>query len=189
MLLIWCLTLGFADLGRAQVLRILWAPPIQGVVTTNGITYVEYSWGLSTPCTVVESIGPLVRNGNDFSFNFDFEQLPCWSEVLAGTNVDLGVLAPGTYSLVTSAWDVPKATNTFTIAPVLESIGFDTNGFFQLQMSSAVTNVSYVLQCSTDLVEWTSLSTNLVSTDLVGLPLTDSPTVSPGFRFYRVLCQ
>ena len=187
MLLVWCLTVGSADLERAQGLLI--PPAVQGVVTTNGITYVEYSFG-GGQCPIVESIGPLTRNGNDFSFDFDLAGGPCkLVSPPRETNVDLGVLAPGTYSLVTSAWDVPRATNTFRIAPVLQAIGFDTNGSFRIQMSSAVTNVSYVLQCSTDLVEWTSLSTNLVSTDLVGVPLTNSPIDPPGFRFYRVLCQ
>ena len=46
---------------------------------------------------------------------------------------------------------------------------------------TGVTNVTYVLQCSTDLVNWTSLSTNSVEQQL-----RDPSPVLPGSRYYRV---
>jgi hypothetical protein len=103
------------------------------VVTTGGFTSVEYQWAL-VGCDFDVNIGPLVRNGNNFSFNFDIEGNPCGRCPLIAlrenNNVVLGVLAPGTYTLITTSWYVPMWTNTFTTAPVLQPIGFDTNGFF-----------------------------------------------------------
>jgi hypothetical protein len=195
MLLGWCATVGCAGLLRGQGWQpIMEAGVVTNLVTTGGVTYVEYTW-LMTGCDSVASIGPLLCNGNNFSFDFDIEQYEGICPDFAfyeGTNVVLGALAPGTYTLTTTSWNVPMSTNIFTISnitPVLQPIGFDTNGFFQIQMSSGVTNVSYVLQCSTNLVDWTSLSTNSVSTNSVGVALTDNAPVLPGVRYYRVLCQ
>ena len=160
---------------------------VTSVVTTSGVTSVEYQW-LLIGCDFDVNIGPLVRNGNNFSFNFDIEGNPCGPcpmiAFFESTNVVLGVLAPGTYTLITTSWNVPMWTNTFTVAPVLQPIGFDTNGFFQIQMSSGITNVNYMLQCSTNLVDWTSVSTNRI-----GMALTDNSPILSGCRFYRVLCQ
>ena len=191
-LVAWCITVGCSGVMQGQD----WEPvketgTVNGFVTTNGVTYVQYTW-LMEGNDAVAGLGPLLRDGNDFSFDFDIETLAggptplvFWFE---NTNVVLGALAPGTYTLISTSWDVPMETNTFTITPVLRAIGFDTNGYFQMQMSSAVTNVQYVLQCSTDFVDWTSLSTNSVSTNSVGVPLTDNSLLLPRFRFYRVLC-
>ena len=93
-------------------------------------------------------------------------------------------MAPGDYTLTTTSWNVPVATNTFTVptnsTPMLQPIGFDTNGLFNIQLTG-LPNVSYVLQCSTNLVDWTSLSTNSV-----GPPLRDTSPVVPGPHYYRV---
>ena len=74
-------------------------------------------------------------------------------------------------------------TNYFTVPPmtVLCPVGFDTNGCFQIQMTNFDNTISYILQCSTDCVNWTSLSTNSS-----GQPLIDFPAVPAGSRFYRV---
>jgi hypothetical protein len=162
------------------------------IATTNNVTYVEYSWSLSG-CEDLVSTGPLMRNGNTFSYDFDVMNTIAGGcpliIVYETTTVALGTLAPGVYTLITTSWGAPVMTNTFTVAPVLQPNGFDTNGYFQIQMSSGVTNVNYVLQCSTDFVNWISLSTNAVSTNTVGVALTDFYPVLPGICFYRVLCQ
>ena len=104
--------------------------------------------------------------------------------ILETTTAALGTLAPGTYTLTTTSWSVPVATNTFTVptnsTPTLQPIGFAADGSFHIQLNG-VTNVSYVLQCSTNCVNWTSLSTNSV-----GPPLRDTCPVLPGPRYYRV---
>jgi hypothetical protein len=195
MLLGWCASVGCAGLVRAQT----WSPEagraggINDVVTTGGVTYVEYTYVVQAVCERLHSIGPLIRNGTNFSFDFAYEKasgISCPNVFLEfSTNVILGVLAPGTYNLTTTSWSVPVSTKTFTVRPVLQPIGYDTNGFFQIQMSSGITNVSYVLQCSTNLVDWTSLSTNSVSTNSVGVALVDNAPVLSGVSYYRVLCQ
>jgi hypothetical protein len=183
-----CAIVGCVGSVRAQV----WQPirvslgPVR-VVTTCGITYAEYTWVMGG-CLKVDSIGPLIRNGSNFSFDFEIEQetgVPCPLYVfLESTNVVLGALAPGTYTLTTTSWGVPVATNTFTVpipTPILRPISFAGDGSFQMQLLNGVTNVSYVLQCSTNFVNWTSLSTNSV-----GPPLRDPSPVLPGPCYYRV---
>ena len=157
------------------------------LVTTGGITYAEYTW-VMIGCEKLESIGPLNRQGSDFWFDFDFEYetgviCPQYAYFQSATVV-LGALAPGAYTLFTTSWGVPVWTNTFTIptncTPTLQPIGVAADGSFQMQLNG-VSNVSYVLQCSTNLVNWTSLSTNSI-----GPPLTDTSPALPGGRFYRV---
>jgi hypothetical protein len=158
------------------------------VVTTGGITSAEYAWGLGC-WQAVASMGPMIRNGNNFSYDFDIEKEPSgepipWCIMLVNTTNVLGALAPGTYTLATTSWNVPIATNTFTIptnSPVLQPFGFDANGSFQIQLSNGVSNVSYVLQCTTNFVNWTSLSTN--SNKQL---LKDNSPGLPGSRYYRV---
>lgn len=190
-----CASLQCAGILHAQIIppqstNITWSGSVNLVTTTN-VTYAKYFWLLPC-CQGIVSMGPLTRTGNTFWYDFDIfgpEYCMCQSIAIERTTITLGTLAPGVYTLMTTSWGVPVATNTFTITPVLQSIGFDTNGYFQIQMSSGVTNVNYVLQSSTDLVNWTPLSTNTVSTNAVGVSLTDYYPVSSGFRFYRVLCQ
>jgi len=188
MFLALCAIVGSSGLLHAQV----WVQETNvfgpvSVVTTGGITYAEYGWVIAG-CEAMNGIGPLIRNGSDFSFDFDYEVetgVACPDDIFSqSATVVLGALAPGAYTLTTTSWDVPVGTTNFTVPtisePTLQPIGFSTNGSFQIQLNG-VAYVGYVLQRSTDLVNWTSLSTNSV-----GQPLTDSPPVLPGRRFYRV---
>jgi hypothetical protein len=159
------------------------------IVTTGGVTYAEYTWVMGM-CLNMFSRGPVIRNGNNFSYNFELEDeagpgRACPMIVFfESANVVLGALVPGDYTLTTTSWGVPVATNTFTIpipTPILRPIGFAGDGSFQIQLSNGVNNVSYVLQCTTNCVNWTSLSTNSV-----GPPLRDTCPVLPGPRYYRV---
>ena len=189
-----CASLGCAGLVHAQV----WVPTTvsllsvsvvtagQGIpLTTN--TCAEYKWGLFGG-ERIHCIGPLIRNGRNFSYNFDIEEeigvpVPMFV-ILETTTVVLGNLAPGTYTLITTSWSVPIATNIFTIpfpTPILHPIGFAGDGSFQIQMSNGVTNASYVLQCSPNCVDWTSISTNSIEQQL-----RDPSPVVPGSRYYRV---
>jgi len=139
--------------------------------------------------------GPLTQTGNTFSYNFELETYTgicpddAWYEY---QNVVLGVLTPGTYTLITTAWNVPVHTNYFLIpasTPVLQPIGFNTNGCFEIKMSNGAINQNYVLQGSSNLVNWTSLSTNTVSTNSDSLILTNNPPVLSRLHFFRVLDQ
>jgi hypothetical protein len=133
-------------------------------------------------------MGPLIRNGNNFSYNFELERetgVPCpMFVILETTTVPLGALAPGTYTFTITSWSVPIETNTFTVpmpTPILRPIGFGGDGSFQIQLSNGVNNVSYVLQCTTNYMNWTSISTNSVEQQL-----RDPSPVVPGSRYYRV---
>jgi hypothetical protein len=183
-----CASIGCAGLIHAQV----WQPITVGVgpvsvVTTGSITYAKFNWGLMG-CERVDSMGPLIRNGNNFSYNFELERetgVPCpMFVILETTTVPLGALAPGTYTFTITSWSVPIETNTFTVpmpTPILRPIGFGGDGSFQIQLSNGVNNVSYVLQCTTNYMNWTSISTNSVEQQL-----RDPSPVVPGSRYYRV---
>ena len=184
-----CASIGCAGLVHAQVgvgeTNVTWQGTVS-LVTICGITSAEYKWMLlGCECEYVVSIGPVIRNGSNFWYNFDLAEqtgpVAC-PQFIANmtTTAVLGALTPGTYTLTTTSWGVPVATNTFTIPTTLQPIGFAADGSFLIQLNG-VTNVSYVLQCSTNFVNWTSLSTNSV-----GPPLRDTCPVLPGPRYYRV---
>jgi uncharacterized protein YaiE (UPF0345 family) len=112
-----CASIGFAlsvHAGWHQVRM----PVSVSVVTTNGITSAEYKWNQGG-CEDMDSIGPLIRKGSHFSYNFDLKVetgVPCPQYVIAEhTTVVLGALSPGTYTLTTTSWGVPVATTTFTV--------------------------------------------------------------------------
>ena len=155
---------------QAQVgeTNVIWQGTVS-LVTTGNVTYVEYTWELKGYlCESVVSTGPVVRNGSNFWYNFDLEREigPVFCPQFIArmtTTAALGTLAPGIYTLITTSWGLPVATNPFTVptrcTPTLQPIGFGANGSFNIQLTG-VTNVNYVLQCSTNLVNWTSLSAN-----------------------------
>ena len=159
---------------------------IPSFVTTNNVTYADYPWYPSCGVTMV-GMGPLTRNGNTFWYDFDLEiryGVPCPLSYPTHPHffITLGNLSTGVYSLITTSWEVPIMTNTFTVPTlVLQSAGFAGDGSFQLQLQNGITNANYVLQSSTNLLDWTSLSTN----SLVPV-LTDTNPVLSGPRYYRV---
>ncbi len=80
-----------------------------------------------------------------------------------------------------------SASALFVVEPVQISFGqFLTNGQFQLQVMGAPGS-NYVLQATTNLLKWTSLSTNLLQSNL--LYLVDPGATNHPLRFYRVLQQ
>jgi hypothetical protein len=162
-------------------------PPQPSLVTAGGVTYAEYQTGALSCCTTFDGIGPVIRSGSEFSLDMDLETIFCLEGcVTAGFTATIvpGALTPGEYTWITTSWGVPVYTNKFTVTtnstPTLQPIGFTADGTFQMQLNG-VANVSYVLQSSTDLMNWTSLSTNSI-----GAPLTDNPGASPGWRYYRL---
>jgi hypothetical protein len=190
-----CASIGCAGLLQAQIgeTNVTWQGTAS-LVTISNVTYAEYTWMLlGFECESVFSTGPLVHSGSNFWFNFDLEDetgpVMCPQFIArVTTTAVLGTLTPGDYALITTSWGAPVATNTFTIptnstppTPILCPIGFCTNGSFEIQMSNCDSNRSYVLQCSTNLVNWTLLSTNSG-----GPPLMDPSPVLPGPCFYRV---
>jgi len=168
---------------QAQPTNTTWRGGIS-LVTTNNVTYAEYLWGLPC-CQSIVSTGPLISSGNTFRYDFDITGPSfcfCQSIALEHTTITLGTLDPGVYTLITTSWGVPVMTNAFSVPTLtLHAIGFADDGSFQMQLLNGITNASYVLQCSTNLVDWTLLSTNSL------MPvLTDISPVLPGPCFYRV---
>jgi uncharacterized repeat protein (TIGR03806 family) len=80
------------------------------------------------------------------------------------------------------------ATANFVIRPPIQllSFGFGTGGQFQLQVQGTA-GKTYVLQTSTNLLDWLSLSTNVAPTDL--FDLVDPSAANLPEQFYRVLQQ
>jgi len=185
-----CASLGCAGWVHAQGLvtsNVTWTGTVC-FVTTNNATDAEYQWWLyGCDCENLVSTGPLIRTGNTFWYNFDLTETsggtcPQFIAHLT-TTVALGTLAPGVYTLITTSWGAPVMTNTFTLPTLtLCPVGFAADGSFQIQLLNGVTNADYVLQCSTNLVNWTSLSTNSVGS----LLMTDTCPVLPGPCYYRV---
>jgi hypothetical protein len=80
------------------------------------------------------------------------------------------------------------ASASFIVQPPIyfTSGDFFTNNMFQLGFSG-VANNHYVLEATTNLIDWTPLSTNLASTNL--FYLMDPGASNFPYRFYRVLQQ
>jgi uncharacterized repeat protein (TIGR03806 family) len=80
------------------------------------------------------------------------------------------------------------ANGLFTILPpiVFTSSGVFGDGGFQMQLSGAAF-ANYVLQGSTDLVNWVCISTNTPATNLFNV--TDPDATNFPYRFYRALSQ
>jgi mono/diheme cytochrome c family protein len=78
------------------------------------------------------------------------------------------------------------ANGVFVILPgvVFTTPGFLTNGNFQLQIAGP-TGKSYVLQASTNLVNWTPITTNVPASTPFSLVDSNAPSFSR--RFYRVM--
>jgi mono/diheme cytochrome c family protein len=80
-------------------------------------------------------------------------------------------------SVAASALFIVQPGITFT------STGFSTNGIFQLGLSG-LAGSNYVLQATTNFIDWTSLSTNQATNNL--FELFDSNASNFPYRFYRV---
>jgi len=182
-LLGWCASLWCAAMVQGQTSHATWYVYFSAV-TTNNITEAKYVWTVPA-CQSLVSTGPLTHYGNTFWYDFEITgPVLCPYHLIyeESTNVTLGTLDPGVYTMITTSWGVPVATNIFTVPTlVLQPVGFAGNGSFQIQLLNGITNANYVLQCSTNFADWTSLSTN----SLVPL-LTDTNPALPGPRFYRV---
>jgi len=122
-----CTIIGCAGSIHAQIYKHI---PVSGPVsifTTGGTNYAEYTWVMGM-CLNMVSRGPVIRNGNHFSYNFELEDETFELKDQAGPgkacpmilwietdDVVLGTLAPGTYFLTTTSWGVPIATTKFIV--------------------------------------------------------------------------
>jgi hypothetical protein len=161
-----------------------------GLWASIGCACLVHAQGVWVPITAgmdLVSTGPVINQGDNFSFDFEIENdtgviCPQLLTPVATTAI-LGALAPGDYTLITTSWYVPVGTNYFTVptnpTPTLQPIGFGPDGSFNIQLTG-VANVNYILQRSTNLVSWTTLSSNSVGM------LSDTSPLLPGPCYYRV---
>jgi hypothetical protein len=92
----------------------------------------------------------------------------------------------GTYgmtgTLVVKSAQVPVVERMTLLAP-----RWLPTGQFQCLVSNLVAGANYVIQISTNLVDWSSLSTNSASGSVQ--PFTDNPPPGTKVRFYRAMYQ
>ncbi|HZV36384.1 MAG TPA: chitobiase/beta-hexosaminidase C-terminal domain-containing protein, partial [Verrucomicrobiae bacterium] len=80
------------------------------------------------------------------------------------------------------------ASAAFVIQPLFLSGGrINASNVFQMQLSGAVPGNNYVLQATTNFINWTTLKTNLATTNMFNLM--DSASSNYPYRFYRILEQ
>lgn len=80
------------------------------------------------------------------------------------------------------------ATLTVDTTPVRITTSLLSNGSLNLHIEGPLT-ATYIVQSSTDLQHWTSISTNLVVLGLLDLPLSKPKGASSANCFYRVLVK
>lgn len=80
------------------------------------------------------------------------------------------------------------ASALFLFQPLsLTSMGFGANQVFEVQLSGAIVGDNYVLQATTNFINWTPLITNFAGTNMINLM--DSDSSNYPYRFYRVQRQ
>jgi chitobiase/beta-hexosaminidase-like protein len=178
-------------------------PDMAGHLIQSNAVQVIVDWINSLPGTPALAPPTLSPNGGSFAGPVDITVLP--PDANAALYYTLDGTLPTTnsthytapFSLSSSATVTAKAFEAgfnssvaasalFTIGPGISftgNAGF-TNNQFQLQFSG-VAGDSYVLQASTDLINWLNLNTNVAPANLFIL-------VDPGasnflWRFYRAL--
>jgi uncharacterized repeat protein (TIGR03806 family) len=179
-------------------------PPLaRNLIDTNAIA-VMAAWINSLPGTNALAPPTIVPNGGTFQgvvsvtieppddsaklyYTLD-GSLPTTNSILYSGPFNLNANA----TVTANAWETGfinsvVGTAQFTVVPgdyFTPQLGF-TNGVFQMSFAGTP-GTTYVLQVSTNLVQWTSISTNNPGT--TPFVFTD-PAPSQGERFYRVLQQ
>jgi hypothetical protein len=178
----------FESQSAPEWLPLLLAPAISAV-TTGGITYAQYSTTLTNDAFQFLGAGPLARSGANFAQDFRFEWFTGPAQPVTNQIADatpLGHLPGGNYTFATESWGLPLGTNFFTVStnadPTLAGLAGGNGGAFQMNVAG-ISNATYVVEASTNLTDWTLISTNR------GAPYTFSDPAGGDYeqRFYRVL--
>ncbi len=178
-------------------------PPLaRNLIDTNAVA-VMAAWINSLPGTPALAPPTIVPNGGAFIASVQVSVQPPDPNAAVYYTLDGSLpttnsfLYSGTVSLTGSATfsanayeagynNSVAASALFIVQPLMfTSAGF-TNQVFQLGFAGA-TGSNYVLQASTNLVNWVPLSTNVASTNLFNL--FDPGATNFPYRFYRVLQQ
>jgi uncharacterized repeat protein (TIGR03806 family) len=182
-------------------------PPLaRNLVDTNAVQ-VFTDWINSLPGTMALAPPTITPNGGSFIASVSITlQSPDPNAAiyytldgsLPTTNSTNSFLYSGAFNLFNSATVSANAFETnfvnsvaasaiFVVQPLyFTSASFLPNGQFQLGFAGATSN-NYVLQATTNFVNWIPLSTNLATTNL--FDLFDPNATNFPYRFYRVLQQ
>jgi len=150
------------------------APP---TITPNGGTFI--------PAVTVTLLGP--DTNATLYYTLD-GTLPTTNSFLYAAPFLLTRSATLTANAFETNFNNSVAANAlFTIQPLVFTLAaFNSSNVFQLGFSG-MTGSNYVLQATTNLINWTPLSTNLAATNLFNL--FDPQATNFPHRFYRVLQQ
>ncbi|HEX4645266.1 MAG TPA: right-handed parallel beta-helix repeat-containing protein, partial [Verrucomicrobiae bacterium] len=178
----------FESQSAPEWLPLLLAPRIS-MTTTGGITYAQYSVTLTNDGIQFLGAESPARSDTNFAQDFRFQWFTGLSQPITNIVADatpLGHLPGGNYTFAAESWGVPLGTNIFAVATnadyTLAGLTTGAGGPFQMTVAG-VSNATYVVEASTNLTDWTAISTNR------GGPFTFSDPASGNYedRFYRVL--
>jgi mono/diheme cytochrome c family protein len=175
----------------------------RNLIDTNAVQVIT-DWINSLPGTQTLAPPTITPNGGTFSQSISVTiqppdggarvyytlngTLPTTNSLLYSTPLLLTNNTAIAASAFEASFDNSIAANSlFFFQPLyFTSSGFASNNVFQMGFSGVVGS-NYILQSSTNLITWTSLATNLATTNL--FYLTDPAASNYPYRFYRVLQQ
>ena len=148
-------------------------------------------------CYRIAGIGPVVKEGNDFSQDFKYEipdpqgQFSCQENIVTQLSTEvLGNLPPGDYTFSIESYGDTVQTLTFSVSAPSKTIfnySFE-EGRFRLHFDG-VFPVRYEIQISSDLKTWTRLTETqggaLFPPSDPGV-IIDETASTENRRFYRV---
>ncbi len=183
--------------------KIQMPPLARNLIDTNAVA-VMAAWINSLPGMAALAPPAIVPNGGAFSPSVNVTLLSPATNAAVYYTLDGSLPSPGSFlysapfnlatnAVVTAnAWEDgfnnSVAVNALFIVgpPVFTSANFAQDGTFQLGLSGVPGN-NYVLQATTNLVDWVSLSTNSAPTNM--LNLVDPNSANFTRRYYRVMQQ
>ncbi len=185
---------GLVDIGAfesqsvAEWLPLVYQPAIS-MTTVGGISYAGYSAAFTNSAFQLLPLSPVSLAGTNFSQSFNFQWYTGASQPVPTTfagDIPLGLLANGGYAFLSQSWGATVGTNLFSVladgSQTLSNAFTAADGTFQMDVAG-VPGADYVIQATTDFVDWTSVQTNH------GAPFTftDPAAATQPRRFYRVL--
>jgi uncharacterized repeat protein (TIGR03806 family) len=179
-------------------------PPLaRSIIDTNAVQVIA-GWINSLPGVPALAPPTITPNGGSYfaSVNVSLQApdtnatiyytldgtLPTTNSILYSGALNLtGNVTVTANAFETNFYNSIGASAQFLVQPLnFTSEGFDTNNLFELGFAG-VTGSNYVLEASTNLINWTPISTNNATTNFFNLLDPDATNFQE--RFYRVLQQ
>ena len=177
----------------ALLLCVSWA--IQSARATQYTVEMTEDWTFSPSYLIVE-VGDIVTFVNhDWTYNYHDSVCPgYWNTGLLDVDesASLQFLGTGTYNYKDSQWYVLGMTGTIVVIPgtpveptpaTLVDAQALPGGGFQFTISNLVAGASYTIQASTDMVNWSELTTRTAGSTVE--TYVDYEVVLEQRRFYR----